>query len=107
LIAAFMRADPLAAVRARIVDALRASVATLRAPRKVMHVLHGWPPFQHAGTELYAYWLVQRQLRSREVSVFARMADSSRAQGEAVEVFDRGARGRLVTDNFVQRDPLA
>lgn len=106
-LAAFMRADPLAPVRARIVDALRPRIVAPHAPRKVVHVLHGWPPFQHAGTELYAYWLVQRQLQLREVSVFVRMADASRAQGEAVELNDRGARVRFVTNNFVQRDPLA
>ena len=106
-IAAFMRADPLAPVRARISEALRAPIATPRAPRKVVHVIHGWPPFQHAGTELYAYWLVQRQLRVRDVSVFARMADPARAQGEAVELVDGGARVRLVTNNFAQRDPFA
>jgi glycosyltransferase involved in cell wall biosynthesis/GT2 family glycosyltransferase len=108
-IAAFMRADPLAAVRARIAAALRARTArsAARAPQRAMHVLHGWPPFQHAGTELYAYWLVRRQLRVREVSVFARMADPARGQGEGVELADDGARVRLVTNNFVQRDPLA
>lgn len=103
-IARFMRDDPLGPVRARIVEALRGS-----PPKgaKVVHVVHGWPPFQHAGTELYASWLVQRQLRTRDVSVFARLDDPSRAQGEAVELFDRGARVRLVTNNFTQRDPLA
>jgi glycosyltransferase involved in cell wall biosynthesis/GT2 family glycosyltransferase len=108
-IAAFMRGDPLAPVRERIGHALRARtpLTTPRAPRRVVHVIHGWPPFQHAGTELYAYWLVRRQLQWREVSVFGRMADVSRAQGEAVELADGGARVRLVTNNFVQRDPFA
>jgi len=108
-IAAFMRADSLAPVRARIIDALRTRtpMAAPRGPRRVMHVIHGWPPFQHAGTELYAYWLVRRQLRWREVSVFGRMADVARAQGEGVELLDDGGRVRLMTNNFVQRDPFA
>jgi glycosyltransferase involved in cell wall biosynthesis len=108
-IAELMRIDSLAPVRARIVEALRARIpmAAPRGPRRVMHVIHGWPPFQHAGTELYAYWLVQRQLRWREVSVFGRMADAARTQGEGVELLDDGARVRLVTNNFVQRDPFA
>ncbi len=108
-IAAYMRNDPLAPARARITAALRTRIPLTRprAPRRIVHVIHGWPPFQHAGTELYAYWLVRRQLQWREVSVFGRMADRSRAQGEAVELFDDGARVRLVTNNFVQRDPFA
>lgn len=108
-IASFMRNDPLAPARARISAALRMRIplTQARAPRRVVHVIHGWPPFQHAGTELYAYWLARRQLQWREVSVFGRMADPSRAQGEAVELCDDGARVRLVTNNFVQRDPFA
>jgi glycosyltransferase involved in cell wall biosynthesis len=68
--------------------------------------VHGWPPFQHAGTELYAYWLVQRQRERRHVSVYTRNAAPSRAEGEAVELVDRGVRVRLVTNNFTARNPL-
>ena len=108
-IAAFMRSDPLAPVRQRIQSALRARTRSTapKAPGRVMHVIHGWPPFQHGGTELYAYWLVRAQRQWRDVSVFGRMADADRAQGEAVEVDQDGARVRLVTNNFVQRNPLA
>jgi GT2 family glycosyltransferase/glycosyltransferase involved in cell wall biosynthesis len=108
-IAAFMRNDPLQPVRERIMAALRErrSAVASRAPRKVVHVVHGWPPMQQAGTELYAHALVQRQSQWREVSVFTRLADPSRRQGEAVERVDDGARVRLIANNFVQRDPLA
>jgi glycosyltransferase involved in cell wall biosynthesis/GT2 family glycosyltransferase len=108
-IAAFMKMNPLASVHERIDRALRARtlVTARRGPRKVVHLVHGWPPRQQAGTELYAYWLVQRQLQWREVSVFTRMADAERAQGEPVELADDGARVRLVTNNFVQRNPAA
>jgi len=108
-IAAFMKANPLAPVHERIDRALRARTPATarRGPRKVVHLVHGWPPRQQAGTELYAYWLAQRQLQWREVSVFTRMADAERAQGESVELADDGARVRLVTNNFVQRNPLA
>jgi len=108
-IAAFMKKKPLASVHERIDRALRARtpVTARRGPRKVVHLVHGWPPRQQAGTELYAYWLVQRQLQWREVSVFTRMADVERAQGDSVELADDGARVRLVTNNFVQRNPVA
>jgi GT2 family glycosyltransferase/glycosyltransferase involved in cell wall biosynthesis len=110
-IARFMAEDPLAPARARIVSALREKVRAPaihnRAPRRVVHVVHGWPPFATAGTELYARWLVQEQVQWREVSVFSRIDDPSRAQGAAVEWVDEGARVRLVTNHFVQRNPLA
>ena len=108
-IAAFMKLNPLASVHGRVDRALRARtpVTARRGPRKVVHLVHGWPPKQQAGTELYAFWLVQRQLQWREVSVFTRMADADRRQGEPVELSDDGARVRLVTNNFVQRNPVA
>ncbi len=129
-VARFIADDPMAEVRRRIIEALRASgradsarspasdtTGSMRAstaharrnqrPRHVVHVLHGWPPFAVAGTELYAYWLVHRQLQQREVSVYARLEDPARAQNEAVEFNDRGARVRLLTNNFLQRSPVA
>ncbi len=108
-IAAFMKANPLASVHERIDRVLRARTPAIarRGPRKVVHLVHGWPPRQHAGTELYAYWLAQRQLQWREVSVFTRMADPAREQGESVELAGDGARVRLVTNNFVQPNPVA
>jgi GT2 family glycosyltransferase/glycosyltransferase involved in cell wall biosynthesis len=118
-VARFIADDPMAEVRSRIIEALRASgragnaVGTAsmarrnQRPRHVVHLLHGWPPFAVAGTELYAHWLVQRQLQHREVSVYARLEDPARAQNEAVEFHDRGARVRLLTNNFLQRSPVA
>jgi glycosyltransferase involved in cell wall biosynthesis/GT2 family glycosyltransferase len=110
-IARFMKDDPLAPVRARIDRALRSrrAVPTMRArePRRVVHLVHGWPPFQHAGAELYAHWLVRSQQQWRDVAVFTRLSDPSRDQGEAVELDDDGVRVRLVTNNFVQRNPFA
>jgi len=101
-IAECMRVDPLATVRARIASALSPPRGGLR----VAHLVHGWPPFQHAGTELYAYWLVCRQRAKHEVAVYARAADPSRGEGEAMELLDGGVRVRLVTNNFTARNPL-
>jgi glycosyltransferase involved in cell wall biosynthesis/GT2 family glycosyltransferase len=120
-IARFMKDDPLSAVRKRIIDALRLRTdqpplsrtgeSDLRkargGPRKILHLVHGWPPFQHAGTELYAYWLVQRQRQWRDVSVFTRLTDATRRQDEGLELMDGAVRVRLVTNNFVQRNPIA
>lgn len=99
MIAEFMKRDPLAEVRARI--APRSA-----KPLRIAHLVHGWPPFQHAGTELYAYWLVQRQRDKYNVSVYARGADPARGEREAVELDDGGARVRIVTNHFTARDPL-
>lgn len=129
-IARFMKEDPLAPVRERITKALHdhaqdvsrrsdsqsditsrrtgeSDLRKTRGPRKIVHLVHGWPPFQHAGTELYAYWLVKQQRQWRDVSVFTRLADPTRAQGEGVDLADDGVRVRFVTNNFVQRDPFA
>ncbi len=73
---------------------------------RIVHLVHGWPPFQHAGTELYAYWLVARQRERHEVGVYTRSADPSRSDGEALELLDGGVRVRLVTNHFTARNPL-
>jgi GT2 family glycosyltransferase/glycosyltransferase involved in cell wall biosynthesis len=88
LIAEFMRRDPLAPVRARI-ESLR-----------IVHLVHGWPPFAQAGTELYAYWLVRRQRERHHVAVY------TRTEGETRELLDDGVRVRLVKNDFTTRNPL-
>jgi GT2 family glycosyltransferase/glycosyltransferase involved in cell wall biosynthesis len=108
-IAAFMKEDPLRPMRQRVLDALRPA----RVPaggeglRRIVHVVHGWPPWDRAGTETYARGLAVRQAASREVAVYARVADPLRERGEATELLDHGARVRLVVNNFTQRDPLS
>ncbi len=111
-VAAFLRADPLAPLRARVL----ADLAPPRRPRpvgsgggpgRVLHVVHGWPPYNPAGTELYAAWLARRQAAWREVAAFARIADPARELGDAVELLDGGVRVRLLVNNFSQRDPLS
>lgn len=103
-IAEFMRVDPLAPIRERIRSALGGKRA---APRRgVVHLVHGWPPFQHAGTELYAYWLVRQQRVSKDVAVYVRGSDSKRADGETIELFDDGVRVRVVTNHFRSRNPF-
>jgi O-antigen biosynthesis protein len=102
-IAAFMKADPLADIRGRIVAAI---TPQSDRKRRIVHLVHGWPPFQQAGTELYAYWLARQQQASSEVSVYVRADDSTRAHGEAMELLDGGIRVRLVTNNFTARNPF-
>jgi len=103
-IAELMRRDPLAPVRARIESALASQSDGEHL--RVVHLVHGWPPFQHAGTELYAYWLARRQRAMHDVAVYARAADPARADCEAVELVDGGMRVRLVTNHFTARNPL-
>jgi glycosyltransferase involved in cell wall biosynthesis/GT2 family glycosyltransferase len=120
-VAEFMREDPLALVRRRVTDALSASQdgvvenpppcggfsTTVSRPRRVLHVVHGWPPFASGGTELYAAWLARAQARQRDVAVYARVSDPSRADGDVEELRDGGVRVRLVVNDFRRRDPLA
>jgi len=102
-ITAAMKDDPLADVRARIVDAI---APASRDKRRIVHLVHGWPPFQQAGTELYAYWLARQQRDAHDVSVYVRGADRSRADGDAIELLDEGIRVRFVTNNFTARNPF-
>jgi glycosyltransferase involved in cell wall biosynthesis len=134
-VARFMREDPLAPVRAHVVAALRvgASAATA-APasvpaasmasafaagdvcpigpfvahrvKRILHVVHGWPPWAHGGTEQYAHGLALHQRQSRAVFVYARITDPDRAHGDAIEHWDRGMRVRLIVNNFTQRNPI-
>ena len=83
-LAAFMKLDPLANARERVLGALRPPRPGLPpAPRRVLHVVHGWPPYDVGGTETYARQLVLFQAARREVAVFARLADPTRRLGEA------------------------
>jgi glycosyltransferase involved in cell wall biosynthesis/GT2 family glycosyltransferase len=108
-VARFMREDPLRAARGRVLAALTPSRVprTPLGPGRVVHVVQGWPPFNHAGTETYARGLCVRQARWRDVGVHARLEDRSRVLGEATELVDGGIRVRLVVNNFTQRDPLS
>jgi GT2 family glycosyltransferase/glycosyltransferase involved in cell wall biosynthesis len=108
-IAAFMREDPLRAARDRVGEGLRPLRRPLAPglPASVVHVVHGWPPWNSAGTEVYARGLALRQARDRDVGVFSRIADPGRRLGEATELVDGGARVRLIVNNFTQRDPLS
>ena len=102
-IAAFMHDDPIEPVRARILSALGEKDTP---GRRVVHLVHGWPPFQHAGTELYAYWLVHQQKAAHHAAVYVRGADPARLHGEAAELIDDGVRVRIVTNNFTARNPF-
>jgi GT2 family glycosyltransferase len=107
-IARFLREDPLRPARERVMAELRGPRRSReRGPRRVLHLVHGWPPWSSAGTEVYARRLVLRQAAWREVAVYARLADPGRELGEVLEVEDGGARVRLVVNNFTQRDPLS
>jgi GT2 family glycosyltransferase/glycosyltransferase involved in cell wall biosynthesis len=104
-VARFIREDPVRPLRELVVSQI--VPARQRSHESVLHLVHGWPPWSSAGTELYAAGLVRQQTRHREVTVYARIADPERAKGDAVELLDHGARVRLIVNNFKQRDPLS
>jgi glycosyltransferase involved in cell wall biosynthesis/CTP:molybdopterin cytidylyltransferase MocA len=115
-VARFLREDPLRLARERVLAALREDERgkgprpvrpSPAGPRRVLHLVHGWPPWSPAGTEVYARGLVLRQAGVREVTVYARIADPRRRRGEALELLDGGARVRLTVNNFTQRDPFS
>lgn len=107
-IARFMRDDPLAPARRRVLDRISPPRRTAGPTRPgVVHLVHGWPPHNPAGTEQYARSLAVRQVSDRPTAAFVRVSDRSAAPGEAREWLDGGVRVRLVANDFTQRDPLA
>jgi glycosyltransferase involved in cell wall biosynthesis len=114
-VADFIRRDPIAPARRRVINQLERSwgVAESRATgsstrrRRVLHIVHGWPPFNHAGTEIYARWLATSQVARHDVSVYSRIGDPHRCTRETSAYLDRGIDARLVVNNFDQRNPLA
>jgi GT2 family glycosyltransferase/glycosyltransferase involved in cell wall biosynthesis len=108
-VAEFIRRDPIAEARGRVLAALAPAHRASRAggPPRVSHLVHGWPPFNAAGTEVYAQGLARRQAELRGVSAFARVSSPGRRTGEAIEHHDHGVRVRLHVNQFDQRDPLA
>ncbi|MEO8195872.1 MAG: glycosyltransferase [Thermoanaerobaculia bacterium] len=114
---AFMRNDPVAPARQPILAALHERSApptaapsvgspALRRRPAVVHLVHGWPPENYAGTEMYAWWLAHLQKSDRAVAVYTRSADRQFASGTGVELDDRGIRVRARVNHFDQRDPL-
>jgi GT2 family glycosyltransferase/glycosyltransferase involved in cell wall biosynthesis len=104
----FLAEDPLRAVRGRILEALAPSRSEhARSRPRVLHVVHGLPPDDYGGTELYAYWLARQQARERPTVVYTRRRDPGAPHGEAVESLDGALRVRRVANDFDQRDPLA
>lgn len=122
-VAEFIKTDPPAAARARVLDKLKQTAATDRRaaaaasigdpsashdasgssdanaewPRRVLHIVPGWPPWTSGDAAMLAvHALVRDQSARREVFVYAGMADPDRAPGSAVEYLDGGVRVRLI-----------
>ena len=106
-LARFLKEDPLAAARSRVVEALRPPTRRGRRIGRVVHLVHGWPPHATGGTEVFARALARLQAERWEVSAWARLSAPERANGDAVELLDGGVRVRLVANGFRQRDPLS
>jgi len=112
-VASFIDSDPLAPIRGRIVDTVLESQGVPSPNRNgrglsVLHVVHGWPPFDVGGTEQYARQLALNQVRHHHhVSAFVRVAERDRATGQRLAYLDRGVRVRLLVNNFDQRNPIA
>jgi glycosyltransferase involved in cell wall biosynthesis len=75
----------------------------------VLHVVHGYPPWSRAGTEIYAERLAVHQAAFREVLVHARVGGSGARHGASVDQADpdRSLVVRAVANDFTARNPLA
>ena len=106
LVARFIRENPLLGVGQRVMTALTPPRSTSGRGKRVLHLVHGWPPYSIAGTEVYARSLALRQAATREVVAYARIADPLLSQGDPLELLDHGVRVRLTVNNFSARNPL-
>jgi glycosyltransferase involved in cell wall biosynthesis len=108
-IARAMANDPLEPVRERITVALAAHHGLpdrRHLPFAVTHLVHGWPPFQHGGTEGYARSLAHAQTSRMRVSSFVRSDDPDRSSYQQLAVDDHGVRVRATVNHFDQRNPM-
>jgi len=111
-VAAFIRSDPLAGIRGRVADELCRTQGVSIAggtsqPLSILHIVHGWPPFDHGGTEQYAWQLARGQVHRHRVSAFARIEDQDRNTGQRLAYLDNGIRVRAIVNNFDRRNPIA
>jgi GT2 family glycosyltransferase len=126
-VAEFIKRDPIAPARARVLDELRrtdatnggqlpaaaATVITVGGvekagwPRRVLHLVPGWPPWTNEEAAMSVRGLVRAQSARREVFAYARMADPDRADGSAVEYVDGGVRVRLIVASGAERTLLS
>jgi hypothetical protein len=115
-VAAFIKKDPIAPARARVLDELRRSpmfdepqrsgsegagalskeIAVKGPLPRVLHLVPGWPPWASGDAATAVRRLVRDQSARREVFVYARMTDPDRADGSALEYLDGGVRVRLI-----------
>jgi GT2 family glycosyltransferase len=97
-VAGFIRNDPIRPARERVLSALDPPRRPDRAPapRRVLHLVQGWPPFDNGGSELSAQALALRQAQRQEVTAYARAQWPGRESGEVLEHYDRGVRVRLL-----------
>lgn len=69
---------------------------------KVLHVIHGYPPFYMAGSEVYTRNLVREQAKTAHMAVFTRIENSFAPAYEVEDTDEDGVRVRRV--NKPQRD---
>jgi hypothetical protein len=94
----FIGSDPLAPARERVLRALAPppGPGRLTGPRRVLHLVSGWPPFDAAEPPAYAQALACRQAAHRQVSAYVAEASwPGRHSGEALEHYDRGVHVRM------------
>lgn len=105
-VAAAMAEDPAADARGDLARVF-AGVGSDR-PARVVHVVHGYPPWSRAGTEVYAERLAAHQAAFREVLVHARVGGSGAPHGATVDQADpdRSLLVRAVANDFAARNPL-
>lgn len=65
---------------------------------RILYVIHGYPPYYMAGSEVYTYNLAREQAKKNEVFVFHRIEDKSILLHQVVDSFEEGVHIRKINN---------
>lgn len=103
-IAELKKNDCISDIRKSIIRSL--GVLKSKRDKKVLFVVHGWPPFNYGGTEYVASELAYKIRNEYETTVVARITREEKPYCERFEYYDKGVRVILLVNNFLNRNPL-
>ncbi len=105
----FLAQDPLRPARERFRHGLfPRRAAPQDGSLRILHVVHGFPPHSHGGSERFAELLTSSQVETgHEVAVLARFEGAGRRNLARVEELADGVRIRWLSRPFTEHNPLS
>jgi glycosyltransferase involved in cell wall biosynthesis/GT2 family glycosyltransferase len=101
MVGRFITENPLREIQENIRLHLDIARQQRRGPLRILHVVHGFPPVNRAGTETYTYYLAMAQASmGNDVSVFCWVVDGTKTRYSVMDEEQQGVRIRRVVNNF-------